>query len=55
MTLPIGELKNMHASFEIEQGNRDYMVLCAADALMPLSNGIDEDFLLSLDSDINNL
>ena len=45
-------IKIMCTSFEIEKGNRDRIVRCVTDTLMSLSNDIDGNILLSLDSDL---
>ena len=55
MTFPSDKSKSTCVSFEIKQRDRDHMVRCAADILMYLSDDIDENFMLSLDSDLIDL
>ena len=45
----------MCTSFNLECGNRDHMVRRVADSLMSLSNGVDQNIVLSLDHDLDDI
>ena len=55
MTLPIRDLKSRCASFDIECSTRDKMVRSVADALMSLSEGIDQNIVSSLHLDLEDV
>ena len=55
ITLSIEYLKSMCVSFNLQCGTRENMVRSVADSLMSLSEGVDQNIVLSLDLDLDDV